>query len=149
MLIKMISVYLDHGTFVQVGLGFSHFATIGMSRFADMAFGLRMYSAGLQLLRRFNDPYTLGRGLTTSTLFVAHLVTPIRDHLATLVEAIDHTLAAGDKILFLIAIGSLAISRLYLGFDMAEIESFCMYAPEDFGDWTSDLRGGLILTAVR
>ena len=149
MLNKMIKVYLQYGAFTQIGFGFCYFATVGMSRFQDLAFGHRMYSAGLQMLRRFNDPYTLGRGLTISILFVTHLIMPIRDHLVLLEQAVDYTLAAGDKVFFLISIGALSISRLYLGADMAQVESFCTDAPEDSGDWTSDLRGGLIITSVR
>lgn len=147
MIIKMTEVHLRRGAFTQVGLAFTEFGVVEMSRFGKSS--LRMYTTGLRLLRRFNDPYTLGRGLTISLLFNAHLNSPIRDHLNVFEEAIDHTLAAGDKILFLIAIGGLAISKLYLGQDMADLESFCTYAPEDFGDWSHDLRGGLIITAVK
>lgn len=146
---KMIWVYLHHGTFVQIGLGCLYLAMIAMSRFSDISFGMKLHTIGFQLLRRFNESFTLGRGLCLSYLFLDHLLSPIRDHMAELEESVDHTLASGDKIVYLVSISSLANARLFLGSNMADLESFCSYAPEDFGDWAGDLRGGVTLTAVR
>lgn len=146
---KMIEVYLQRGCFTQISLGFCHFSSIVSSRHGVSSFGRKMYGVSRQLLSRFNDTYTLGRGLTISTLFVAHLFTPIRDHLHDLEEAVDYTVSSGDRLAFLVAVGALAVSRLYLGHDLSELESFCASAADDFGDWTVDLRGGVLLTAVR
>ncbi|MCJ1382478.1 hypothetical protein MMC17_005591 [Xylographa soralifera] len=146
---KLVWVYLNHGTFVQIGAGFLYLAMVAISRFSDMQFGHKLHTTGMQLLRRFNDPYTLGRGLTLSYLMVSHYLTPIGEHVMDLEEALDYTLASGDKIVSLLTVGCLAGSRLFLGFDMADIESFCGYAAEDYGDWTLDLRGGISLMAVR
>lgn len=145
----MIEVYLQRGCFIQIGLGFCHFASIVSSRHGVSSFARKMYTVSQQLLRRFNDPYTLGRGLTISTLFVAHLFTPIRDHLDNLEQAMGHTLQSGDRLAFLVAVGALAISRLYLGHDLSELESFCAYETDDFGECTVDPRGSVLLTAVR
>ncbi|MCJ1313739.1 hypothetical protein MMC25_007419 [Agyrium rufum] len=147
--IKMVRIHLCGKTFVQIGLGVVYFAIVGMNRFGDSEFSRRVYTLSFRLLRRFNDPCTLGRGLTIGAMFFAHLLTPIQDHLPAFEEAVDHTLTAGDKDIFLLTIGGLAASRLYLGLDMSEIESFCTYAAEDFGDWTHDSRGGVILMGVR
>ena len=149
MTIQLISVHVERGAFLQIGLGFPYLAMVIMSRKADFAFGVQMDSAGHQLLRRFNDPYTTGRGLAVSCLFVSHLTSPIQSHLVELEEAVDMSLAAGDRHVFLTAIGALAMCRLSLGLDLADLESFCAYAAEDFGNWQSDLRGGVILTGVR
>ena len=149
MVLKMIKVYLNHGSFVQIGVGYLYLAMIAMSRFSQNSFGHKLHTIGYQMLRRFNDTYTLGRGLTLSYLFLSHLLTPIRDHMIDLEESVDMTLASGDKIVYIIAIGGLAGARLFLGGNMADIESFCSYGPEDFGDWTGDLRGGVMLVAVR
>ena len=146
---KMIEVYLQRGCFIQIGLGFCHFASIVSSRHGVSSFGRKIYTVSQQLLRRFNDTYTLGRGLTISTLFVAHLFTPIRDHLHNLEEAVEHTISSGDRLAFLVAVGALAISRLYLGHDLSELEAFCAYAADDVGDYNVDLRGSVLLTAVR
>ena len=149
MAIKIVSLHLRGDTFVQIGLGFPYFATVGMHRFHNAEFSHRVYELSTPLMKRYGDPFTLGRGLSINVLFFSHLLTPISDHLAMYEEAIDHTLVAGDKTLYLLAIGLLALYRLYLGHDMIEIESFCNYAPEDYGDWTGDLRGGVVLTATR
>ena len=137
------------GTFYQSGVGFAYFTMVATSRYGDMAFGLKTYKAAQELLRRFNDPYTLGRGLTLLSLFVGHLFTPIRDNLELQEEAVEYCLVSGDKHTFLFSVAGLALSRLYLGTDMAELESYCSIGPEDFGDWSRDLRGGVLLTAVR
>jgi len=43
----------------------------------------------------------------------------------------------------------MAMARLYLGQDMADLEAFCTDSPEDIADWTDDTRGGASLLAVR
>ena len=149
LVVKNVQVYLEHGTFAEIGLGCIYLAMIAMSRFSDMPYGKKLHAIGMQLLRRFNDSYALGRGLTLSYLFVSHYLTPIRDHVMDLEEALEFTLTSGDKIVFLLTVGCIASSRLFLGFDMADLESFIQYAPEDFGDWTDDLRGGVTLISVR
>ena len=147
---KMVDMHLaSSGTFYQSGVGFAYFTMVVTGRFGDMAFGLRIYKASQELLRRSNDPYTLGRGLTLLSLFLGHLFTPIRDNLEMQEEAGEYCLISGDKHTFLFSVAGLALSRLYLGVDMVELESYCSIGPEDFGNWTSDLRGGVLLTAVR
>ena len=147
--VKVIEVHLHQETFIQSGLGCCYLAMTSVGRFSDVSFASKMYDTGMHLLRRFEDPYTMGRGLTLSSMFTAHLVRPIKDDLATMEEAVDYTLISGDKIVFLIAVGMLAATRLSLGLDLSELESFCAYAPEEFGDWAMDLRGGVILISVR
>ena len=149
MAIKIVGLHLRGETFVQIGLGFPYLATVGISRFQNHDFSRRVYEVSTPLMRKYGDPYTLGRGLAVNALFFLHLITPLSDHLAIYEEAIDYTLASGDKTVYLLAIGLLAMYRLYLGHDMIEIESFCTYAPEDYGDWAGDLRGGVVLTATR
>lgn len=109
-----------------------------------------MHDISSQLLRQTNDSYTIGRGLTLSAIFIAHMFAPIREQVDMLDEAMDHSLSSGDKHVFLFSVGGVALSRLFLGMDMAELETYCNVAPEDFGgDWASDLRGGVLLTGVR
>lgn len=150
MAIKMVDFHLNSaGTFHQIGLGFLYFTVAGIMRFADLSFGSQMYDVAHQLLRRSDDLYTLGRGLTISAIFITHMLTPIREHIDLLEEAMDHSLVCGDKHVFLFSVAGIALSRLFLGVDMAELENFCNVAPEDFGDWTTDLRGGTLLTVLR
>ena len=49
----------------------------------------------------------------------------------------------------LFSYGSIALNKLYIGDGMADTEAFCSFAAEDFGDWSLDMRGGVLLTAVR
>lgn len=150
MAVKWVDFHLRcTGTFYQSGLGFAYFAFIGICRFADLSFVSQMHDVSYHLLRRSNDLYTVGRGLTLSAIFITHLLTPIRDQFDMLEEAMDRSLVCGDKHAFLFSVAGIALSRLLLGMDMAELENYCNVAPEDFGHWASDLRGGVVLTAVR
>ena len=146
----MVDLHLrSSGTFLQSGLGFKYFCMVGITRFADLSFGSQMHDISCQLLRQTHDSYTIGRGLALSATFIAHMYSPIREQVDMLDEAMDHSLSCGDKHVFLFSVGGVAVSRLFLGMDMTELENYCNVAPEDFGDWASDLRGGVLLTAVR
>ena len=101
-------------TFSQAGLGFGYFSLVCISRDGDLSFGLQMHDLSKQLLAQHGDPYTLGRGLTLSALFIAHLCAPMQEHLDALEEAIGHSLVSGDKHLYLLSVGSIALRRLYV-----------------------------------
>jgi hypothetical protein len=137
------------GTFTQSGLGFGYLAAIGIARFRDLSFASRMQDVSEQLLRRTRDSFTLGRGLAISAFFTLHVLVPLENLLDVFNEAMDHSLACGDKYFFLFSAGCLALSRLYLGANMVETESSCEFSAEGFGDWSTDTRGGVLLTAVR
>ena len=124
-------------TFSQIGLGFGYFALVCICRNEDLSFGLQMYGLSKQLLAQHGDPYTLGRGLALSALFISHLCTPMREHFDVLDEAIDNSLVSGDKHVYLLSVGSIALRRLYIGDNMADIETYCSIGAEDFGDWAS------------
>ena len=146
----MIQTHLTYpATFSQAGVGFAYLAVIAIGRNADVSFGLQMYDISKQLLHENGDSYSLGRGFTVSAVFIAHLCDSIRSQLDILEEVIDLTSVSGDKHTMLFSYGSIALNKLYVGDDMADIESYCSVAAEDFGDWTSDMRGGALLTAVR
>lgn len=102
-----------------------------------------------ELLKLHGDSYLRGRGLALSALFISHLSSHLRDLFEVFEESIDHSLVSGDKHLFLLSVGSVALHRLYIGDDVADIESYVGVAAEDFGDWASDMRGGVFLTATR
>ena len=138
------------GTFPQTGLGYMYFALACIVRGADVPFALWMHGKAMDLLKQYEVSYTLGRGLGISGLFIAHLLIPMREHTNILEEAVDHSLISGDKHLFLLSVGGIAMSRIFCGDDMVELESFCAIAPEDFaGDWMKDVRGGTFLIASR
>lgn len=136
-------------SFPQMGLGFCYFAMIAVMRKADIPFAIQCQDIGQRMLEQHRDSYTLGRGLAIRAMFVDHFRSPIRDSIAILEEAIQHAQVSGDKHLFLTATGLIAACRLFQGDDMAEIENYCNFAAEDFGDWSKDVRGGAYLTAIR
>ena len=111
----MVETHITHPkTFSQAGLGFGYFSLVCIVRDADLSFGLQMHDLSKQLMAQHGDPYTLGRGLALSALFIAHLCTPMREHFDALEEAIDHSLVTGDKHVYLISVGSIALRRLYV-----------------------------------
>ena len=122
-------------TFSQVGLGFSYFALVCVSRSENSFFGLQMHDLSKQLLTQHGDPYSVGRGLAVSVLFIAHLCTPLRENFGALQEALDHSIVSGDKHLYLLSVGSIALLRLGIGDNMADIELLCSAGAEDFGEW--------------
>ncbi|KAL8762589.1 MAG: hypothetical protein Q9184_001443 [Pyrenodesmia sp. 2 TL-2023] len=95
------------------------------------------------------DPYTYGRSLALNAMFVDGFRSPIRDHIPILEQSIEYAQVSGDKHLLLMATALIASCRLWQGDDMAEIENFCDFEAEDFGNWSEDVRGGTYLTAVR
>ncbi|KAI9872825.1 MAG: hypothetical protein M1830_001149, partial [Pleopsidium flavum] len=149
MSLKKIAMHLHKGAFTQIGLGYTHFAMVCIGRFEEVAFGLEMYSISQALLRRFEDYSTLARGLSAGILVIAHLQSPIRNQLPIIEEALEYALNSGDRNLSLLCIGTTALLRLSLGEDLATLETYCEYAPEEFPGWQSDLRGGTFITSVR
>lgn len=86
----------------QFGLALGYFAMLGQTRSReDLAFTSRVHRIARQCLDKCSDPSTIGRGTAVLVLFTAHLLTPLRDHIELLQEAMDHGLTAGDKHLFL------------------------------------------------
>ncbi|KAL8819512.1 MAG: hypothetical protein Q9223_002076 [Gallowayella weberi] len=146
----MLHQHMIHeSSFPQMGLGFCYFAMIAVMRKADIRFAVQCQNIGQRMLEQHQDSYTFGRGLALRAMFVDHFRYPIRDGIAVFEEAIQHAQVSGDKHLFLTATGLIASCRLFQGDDMVEIENYCNFAAEDFGDWSKDLRGGTYLTAVR
>lgn len=147
----MVETHLNHPfiPFVQTGLGFAYLSIICIGRFKNIPLALQMHDASRQLLNQHSDSYALGRGLTLSAVFIEHVSASIRDSMNTLENAIDQATISGDKHTHLFSVGSIALCKVYIGDDMAEIESYCSVVGDDFGDWSSDMRGGALLTAVR
>ena len=151
MCIRMAETHFDEkGTTAQSGLGFAFSAMASIIRIRDTDFATLMYDLSREIVFKHEDSYTVGRALGLSGLFLAHLISPLREHSNILEEALDHALVSGDKNLVLLAIGGQALGKIFVGEDMSEIESYCAIAPEDFaGDWTTDIRGGTFITASR
>ena len=136
-------------SFPQMGLGFCYFAMIAVIRKSDIPFAIQCQDIGQRMLEKYKDSYILGRGLALRAIFTDGFRIPIRDHIPILEESIQHAQVAGDKHAHLVSTGLIACCRLYQGDDMTEIENYCAFAAEDFGDWSKDVRGGTYLIAVR
>ncbi|KAL8941410.1 MAG: hypothetical protein Q9216_002255 [Gyalolechia sp. 2 TL-2023] len=118
-------------------------------RKSDIRFAIQCQDIGRRILEQCQDPYTYGRSLALNAMFIESFRSPIREHVSMFEESIEYAQVSGDKHLLLLAIGMIASCRLWQGEEMADIESYCNFAAEDFGDWSKDLRGGTYLTAIR
>ncbi|KAL8654658.1 MAG: hypothetical protein Q9210_001380 [Variospora velana] len=116
---------------------------------ANIHFALRCQEIGHGILEQYRDPYTFGRSLALNAMFIEGFRSPIRGHIPIFEEAIELAQVSGDKHLLLLAFGLIASCRLWQGDDMTDIENYCTFAAEDFGDWSKDVRGGTYLMAVR
>lgn len=147
--VSYVKAVLDRGIFVQAGLGFTMLGAVAIGRFKDIELGLAYGDIAHQFYNIFEDSWTRGRGWTLFTLFIGHFQTPVRNLLPILDNALEYSLASGDRFVSLLNIGVMAISRFWAGQDLAEVEAFCNYGPEEFEHWENDRRGGALLTATR
>ena len=149
MAIEMINIHIFRGGFTQVSIGCSHLAMISLSRFKDLVFGAKLSDFSLSLLENCPELWTQSRGSIVHSLYVSHLRIPMVSTLPALEASLEVSFTMGDPYITLISISSMAMTRLYLGQDMAQLELFCMETPEDIPNWAQDTRGGASIIAVR
>jgi len=149
LVIEFIKVILDRGLFVQAGLGFTMLGGTAIGRFKNIELGLFFGDISQEFYSRFDDPWTRGRGLTLYALFIGHFQTPVRSLLPVLDNALEYSLSSGDRFVSILNIGVMAVSRFWAGQDLAEVEAFCNYGPEEFEGWERDRRGGAIIMVAR
>lgn len=149
LVIAYVNAHLEHGTFVQAGLGYNMLGAVAIGRFKDVELGLMYGEIAQEYFTLFDDAWTRGRGWTLYALFTGHFQTPIRNHLPILENALDYSLASGDRVFSILNIGATALYSFWAGQDMAEIEAFCHDGPEEFADWEKETRGGTLILATR
>ncbi|KKK18078.1 putative sensor histidine kinase/response regulator [Aspergillus ochraceoroseus] len=149
MAIDMMNLHLFQGGFVQITIGCSHLAMIAFSRFRDLELAERLSETALTLLDRCPEPWTLSRGSIVHNFYIGHLRAPLSMTLPALETSVETSIAMGDPYITMIAVSAMAMTRLFLGHDMAQLEVFCNESPEDIPDWANDTRGGASLVAVR
>ncbi|KAJ5141279.1 hypothetical protein N7526_002274 [Penicillium atrosanguineum] len=149
MAIEMMNIHIFRGGFTQVSIGCSHLAMISLSRFKDLVFGAKLSDFSLSLLEHCPELWTQSRGSIVHSLYVSHLRIPLASTLPALEASLEASFTIGDPYITLISISSMAMTRLYLGQDMAQLELFCMETPEDIPNWAQDTRGGASIIAVR
>lgn len=147
--LMFVSIMIEKGHCVQAGLGYCHLGTISVSRFKEIDFGLYLGEIGRKLLQSHEDAWSQGRGYAVYVLFLGHYRTPLRQLLPSLEDALEFSYNSGDRTISLLSIGLMAAYRLFCGQDVAELELFCRYAPEEFNGWENDIRGGTIIVIVK
>lgn len=149
MAIEMMNIHIFRGGFTQISIGCSHLAMISLSRFKDLVFGAKLSDLSLSLLERSSELWTQSRGSIVHNLYVSHLRVSLASTLPALETSLEASFTIGDPYISLISISSMAMTRLYLGQDMAQLEAFCVEAPEEIPLWANDTRGGASILAVR
>ena len=149
MAIEMMNIHLFRGAFPQIAVGCTPLAMVALSRFKDLELGAKLTDLAVSLLDQCKDTWTQSRGNTIYHLFVSHLRVPIRATIPALESSLDVAYSNGDRFLTLTNLSAMAMSRLYTAQDIAGLETFCTYGPEDITGWANDLRGGTIILAIR
>ncbi|KAJ5793666.1 hypothetical protein N7457_000265 [Penicillium paradoxum] len=149
MALEVMNIHIFQGGFTQIAIGCSHLAMISMSRFKDIEFGARLSDLSLELLEHCPELWTQSRGSIVHNLYVSHLRVPMASTLPALEASLEASFSMGDPYLTLISISSMATTRLSLGQDMAQLETFCVETPEEIPMWQQDTRGGASLIAVQ
>lgn len=149
LVLKFINYHLEHGAAVQIGIIYTNLAMISVTRFKDIPLALMFADMAQEFLTVYDDTWTRGRGWLMYCLFVGHLQSPIRNILPVLDNALDYSLSSGDNNVSILNIGTMAVFRFWSGQDVAELELFCTYGPEEFEGWEQDLRGGTLILASR
>jgi hypothetical protein len=148
MAIEMMNLHLQGG-FVQICIGCSHLAMIAFSRFRDLDLAVRLSELSLTLLERCPEPWTRSRGSLVHNFYVAHLRAPLANTLPALEACVEASSSLADPYITLITMSSMAMTRLALGHDLVQIETFCNETPGEKSDWEKDTRGGASLVVVR
>ncbi|KAL3496895.1 hypothetical protein BJX62DRAFT_232091 [Aspergillus germanicus] len=148
MAIEMMNLHLQGG-FVQICIGCSHLAMIAFSRFRDLDLAVRLSELSVTLLERCPEPWTRSRGSLVHNFYVAHLRAPLANTLPALEACVEASSSLGDPYITLITMSSMAMTRLALGHDLVQIETFCNETPGEKSDWEKDTRGGASLVVVR
>ena len=144
-MLAFINAHLDRGTPIQIGVAYCNLAVIAIARFQDMDYGMMLSKIGRDYFHNYDDPWTRGRGWTIWALFLGHFESPLSNHLAILESALDYSLIAQDRTISILSVSTMAQCRLWTGQDLAEVEAFCTYGPEDFDDWEMDLRASILI----
>ncbi|KAI9791180.1 MAG: hypothetical protein M1816_004172 [Peltula sp. TS41687] len=149
LVLKIIHIHLNIGSFSQVGLGYLYLAIIAIGRFSMIDFGGELSDISQALVTNSQDTYALTRARITYWLMTGHLYHHIRVGLPVLEAAVTTTTVLGDRILSLINLGIFAVNKFYASEDLSETEIWCHYAPEELYGHDLDWRGGTLLLAVK
>lgn len=146
----ILRLYLDHGIFPQLALGYVCMASIMVGRLSMIKAAMEFGDISLQLLDVFDqESFVIGRCQTLYSLFIGHIKSSFSDNFAGLHRGLEAASIAGDRILHLLNLGVMAAFRLWSSENLAETEAFIVSVGEEFPEWPQNLRGGVFLTGVR
>ena len=149
LVLKFVNYHLENGASVQIGITYTNLSMIAVTRFKDVPLSLMFADISQEFLTVYDDAWTRGRGWLVYCLFIGHFQSPIRNQLPVLESALDYSLSSEDRNVSILNIGAMAVFRFWAGQDVAELEMFCSYGPEEFEGWEQDLRGGTLIIAAR
>ncbi|PCG90264.1 hypothetical protein PENOC_102900 [Penicillium occitanis (nom. inval.)] len=149
MAIEMVKLHIDRGGFNHVIIGFAHLAMVAFSRFRDFDTAVRLSDLAQSLADSCTDTWLKHRAAMIHNLFVSHLRVSMESSLPVLETLIESSLLSGDPYVILMSLSSMAMTRLYLGHDMAQLEMFCDESPIDIPEWPSDTQAGATIIGVR
>lgn len=148
--LAIMDLYLDRGLFPQVGLGYINLSSIAIWRFNMLQIAIKFGKIALQIFDHYkSETYTTGRGMTLHALFLGHVQVDIRENFQLLNRGLEAASAAGDRILHLLNVGVVAAYRLWCSENVAEIAAFISSVGDQFPEWQTNLRGGVILMGVQ
>jgi len=149
MALVMVNTQLTCGNFPQAGMGYLHLAMIAITRFNMIKFATDMGKVSLDLMERWHDPYTLGRGGTIYSLFVGHVHMQLQESLGQLEGALEYAIQAGDRISTILNFGLVANLKFFASENLADLENFIQYGCEEIQNWQFDTRGGTMAISIR
>jgi signal transduction histidine kinase/FixJ family two-component response regulator/tetratricopeptide (TPR) repeat protein len=149
MSLTMINTHLTCGNFPQAGMAYLHLAMIAITRFKMIRFASDMGNISLELMNRWRDPFTMGRGGTIYSLFVGHIQVSLQESLPQLEGALEYAIQAGDRISTILNFGMMGNLKFFASENLADLEAFLHYGCEEVPGWTLDVRGGTMAIAIR
>lgn len=145
----MVDVHLSRGAFPSSGMAFLYMAMIALSRMSLPQLAVDLGSIALDLLDKFRDAFSIGRGFLIYACFVAHIHMPISVAVTQVESAVEYATFSGDRTSTILGFGMLAQLKFYASENCADLEAFCQYGCEDIPNWHQDTRGGTLLIAIR
>lgn len=149
MALVMVDTQLTCSNFPQSGMAYLHLAMIAITRFKMIKFASDMGTIALNLMERWRDPYTMGRGLTLYAVFVGHIQVSAQASLPQLEGALEYAIQAGDRISTILNFGMMGTLKFFASENLADLEAFLHYGCEEIPNWDIDVRGGPMAIAVR
>jgi signal transduction histidine kinase/CheY-like chemotaxis protein/tetratricopeptide (TPR) repeat protein len=149
MALTMVDTHLTCGNFPQAGMAYLHLAKIAITRFTMIKFASDMGHISLELMDRWRDPYTMGRGGTIYSLFIGHIQVSLQQSLPQLEGALEYAIQAGDRISTILNFGQIGNLKFFASENLVDLEAFLHYGCEEVPQWQLDVRGGTMAISIR